>query len=297
MNPKEAFLKAVAQSDHSKFDSVVHLVNTATRNQALSRAAANGSLLLVERLLQCADVDVCVRQNEPFRNAASAGHLDVVDLLLSIAAVDPSAWSNQAIREASRNGYFEIVSRLLKHPAVDPSACNQAAVRWAARYGHLEVVNLLLNDDRVDASVLQGEAIREAVLSGHVLVVDRLLKDVRVASQVDLVELVEHAARRKQVSVLDRLFCERELDMETVLHRVSGGWQLILQRVFRARWQMADALCKWEEDYPTCLVDLVTKYVWPTDTAKLCQGESRKFRCRLNQLKAFKTPRSISNKY
>jgi ankyrin repeat protein len=112
-------------------------------------------------LLEHPRVDPSARDNDAIRRAAINGRLQVVERLLGHPRVDPSAWDNYAIRWAARKGHLQVVERLLGHPNVNPSAIDNCAILLAASNGHVQVVNLLLDHPRmnwttVDWSHLSG---------------------------------------------------------------------------------------------------------------------------------------------
>lgn len=144
-------------------------------NGALRRAARNGHVAIVKRLLADARVTpdatafsdaakaghVTVLQvlleddrlmpstkDEAVWLAAGSGHAAVVDLLLTAGRADPAAGENRAIITAAARGHVSVVTLLLKHPRVDPHADGDSALVLAAREGHVEVVRELIEDER-----------------------------------------------------------------------------------------------------------------------------------------------------
>jgi hypothetical protein len=152
-------------------------------HRALVRAAENGHIAVVDRLLQDVRVDPSADGNSAIQIAAYY-NLAVVERLLQDKRVDPSANDNYAVRAAAVNGHVAVVERLLQDERVDPSANNNEAVRVAASEGHLAVVERLLQDKRVDPSADDNYAVRWAADCGRLAVVDRLLEDDRVDAAV-----------------------------------------------------------------------------------------------------------------
>ena len=85
--------------------------------------------------------------NRDLIKAAQNGHLDIVERLLKDPRVDPADYDNDAIRWAAENGHIDVVERLLKDPRVNPADDDNYAIRWAAHNGHLDVFNLLWHLD------------------------------------------------------------------------------------------------------------------------------------------------------
>jgi len=177
----QAFIRAAADG---RMDVILRLLEdplidpSADYDAAIRYASTNGHANVVAVLL--ADSDPSANDNVAIRTASRNGHVDVVKVLLADARVDPSADKNFAIVTASIDGNTEIVKLLLTDPRTDPSADNNAAIRAASRHGHVDVVKVLLADSRTDPSANNNEAIRIASKNGHVDVVKVLLADPRV---------------------------------------------------------------------------------------------------------------------
>ena len=152
----------------------------ANGNYAIRTAAQEGHWQVVARLLQDDRVDPAAEESYTIRMAASNDHLQTLQLLLQDGRADPSADKNYAIRIAAQNGHLKVVERLLQDDRVDPSANSNDAIGSAAREGHVKVVDILLQDDRVDPTADDNYAIAIAASFGHLKVVERLLQDNRV---------------------------------------------------------------------------------------------------------------------
>jgi ankyrin repeat protein len=72
--------------------------------------------------------------------AAYNGHVKIVDRLLQDGRFIPSDY---AFRGACYNGHIEVVDRWLQDPRVDPSSDDNSALLFAARSGHAAVVCIL----------------------------------------------------------------------------------------------------------------------------------------------------------
>lgn len=109
-----------------------------------------GHIEILERLLQCEDVDPAADNNCAIRWASEKGHFSVVERLLLFDGVDPTAKDNYAIKLASQNGHLAVVKRLLQCKGVNPTAKDNYAIQSASRNGHLSVVERLLQCEGVD---------------------------------------------------------------------------------------------------------------------------------------------------
>jgi ankyrin repeat protein len=164
----------------------------------LTRAAKNGDLRMVERLLQeKSAIDrlaVTEKQSgQPSRTAlqiaSENGHLGIVERLLEENAdVDSAAWGfrgRTALQAACGGGHIEIVENLLRAKADvnAPGAQNfgRTALQAAAEGGYLTIVERLLQAGaHVNARPAPYggiTAVQAATKLGHIAMVERLLKE------------------------------------------------------------------------------------------------------------------------
>lgn len=85
-------------------------------------------------------------KHDAFRRAASNGHIDVVRRLLQIDIVlkEVAEWNNYALRFAARNGHLEVVKYLLTIEAVREDRHSYIGLIWACEFGHRRVAECLL---------------------------------------------------------------------------------------------------------------------------------------------------------
>jgi ankyrin repeat protein len=164
----------------------------------LTRAAENGDLRMVERLLQekptIDRLDVTEKQSGlPSRTAlqiaAENGHLEIVERLLEEKVnVDSAAeeyYGRTALQAACGGGHIEIMEKLLEAKADvnAPGARDhgRTALQAAAERGYLPIVERLLQAGaHVNArTALFGgiTAVQAAAQLGHIAMVERLLKE------------------------------------------------------------------------------------------------------------------------
>lgn len=126
------------------------------------------------------------RSKAEFLKAAENGNLPEVERLIATRRFNPGTRNQLAIRSAAGNGHFLVVQRLMKEPPkyVDPSVNAQEAIRLAAENGHFAVVQLLMTDKRVKPEEMGNYAANHACFNGHDKIVDLLLQDARVVSAV-----------------------------------------------------------------------------------------------------------------
>jgi surface antigen len=240
---------------HAMFDP------SAEGNVAIRRAAENGHLAVVERLLQDERVNPSDGNNLAVRSAAHYGHLEVVERLLEDDRVDPSADNNDAVRLAAQRGNLAVVEQLLQDKRVDPSAVNNYAVRYAAQNGRLAVVERLLRDKLVDPSANNNNAVRRAARNGHLAVVDRLLEDDRVDAAV--------AMRSLRPEHRKRFECERLTEICIALQDLAlPAWITvqILDAAFpwstlalHSKWNLVCAVKHFHETQPRAVARLPKK--------------------------------------
>ena len=153
------------------------------RPQPLADAAANGSLEIVQFLLEHPDICPMRGRNDALVQAIRAHHPEVVNLLLAEPRIDPSYPSNLPLFTAALHGAAETVARLLKDPRVNPNTdidvhgygCYGRPLSAAVWKGHAPVVRLLLSDPRIDPTYANQLPIREAAALGHDEVVEALV--------------------------------------------------------------------------------------------------------------------------
>lgn len=165
---------------------------------ALSCEAHQGDLQIVECLLRRPDVRVnAVEQNElpPLWLAASHGHVQVVQRLLQCSQIDVNqGWAPhqsplRAAIEGSHieGGYLEVAMQLLRcGPRLDVNAGTylcEPTLSLAASKGHLSVVEHFLKDWRADPNNADNKrrtVLWRAARAGQATIVERLLEDDRV---------------------------------------------------------------------------------------------------------------------
>lgn len=119
---------------------------------ALSIAAENGHIVIVDWLLKNPKVDPSFNNNETLRKAAENGRLKIVELLLKDPRVDPmdhESGNHNALELAAASNHPRVVKKLMLDPRVDPSSPHNSAIVNASRLDYTGVVNELLKDDRV----------------------------------------------------------------------------------------------------------------------------------------------------
>lgn len=138
------------------------------------QVSVNGTVEMVDWLLQDPRVDPCFKENLALWCAVKYNTVEVVDRLLKHPKINPSDKQNIALRSASVDGNAAMVRLLIHGSRVDPSDCDNNAIQLASQHGHIEVVKLLLHDTRVDPTANDNYAIRSASANGHVAVVELL---------------------------------------------------------------------------------------------------------------------------
>jgi ankyrin repeat protein len=155
---------------------------------ALSYAAGQGDLRMLELLLTRSDLDLNVPHAPPIYLAADRGHLEVVRRLVSLEEVDlnQTYWHKSPLFIAIENGYYGVAKLLLEQGSRlhvnAKTSLGDTALHIAASYGNLDIVKLLLQDDRLDVAGTNryGEsALRLAARNGKEHVVRRLCRDHR----------------------------------------------------------------------------------------------------------------------
>ncbi|OKO98115.1 Receptor-interacting serine/threonine-protein kinase 4 [Penicillium subrubescens] len=155
---------------------------------ALSYAAGQGDLRMLELLLTRTDLDLNVSRASPIYLAAERGHLEVVRRLVSFEEVDinQTVWHKSPLFIAIENGYRGVAKLLLEQGSrLDVNAktsLGDTALHMAVSYGNLDIVELLLKDDRLDVTGINryGESALElAARNGKEHVVRRLCRDRR----------------------------------------------------------------------------------------------------------------------
>lgn len=188
--------------------SPAEAVSAASTPSAGAGSAADTSAQAAGGKVAC---DVHTAAVLALRKAAANGHLAAVDRLLTSGLADPLAFDNGAYRSAVQHKRDAVVARLaadgrvrlllacvagdvaavdacLADPLVDPGAGDVAVLRVAARHGQLAVVDRLLADPRVWPSALDHAALRAAAKHGHAAVIRRLLADARCALDEKVLE-------------------------------------------------------------------------------------------------------------
>ncbi|OKP10300.1 hypothetical protein PENSUB_4276 [Penicillium subrubescens] len=155
---------------------------------ALSYAASQGDLRMLELLLTRTDLDLNVSRASPIYLAAERGHLEVVRRLVSLEAVDinQTVWHKSPLFIAIENGYRGVAKLLLEQGSrLDVNAktsLGDTALHMAVSYGNLDIVELLLKDDRLDVTGVnryRESALELAARNGKEHVVRRLCRDRR----------------------------------------------------------------------------------------------------------------------
>jgi ankyrin repeat protein len=156
---------------------------------ALSYAACQGDIRMLELLLTRTDLDLDVPRASPIYLAAERGHVEVARRLVSLQQVDinQTFWHKSPLFIAIENGYRDVAKVLLAQGSrLDVNAktsLGDTALHMAVSYGNLDIVELLLKDDRLDVTGTNryGESALElATRNGKEHVVRRLCRDHRV---------------------------------------------------------------------------------------------------------------------
>jgi hypothetical protein len=170
---------------------------------ALSYAAGQGDLRMLELLLTRSDLELNVSRAPPIYLAADRGNLEVVRRLVSRQKVDinQTYWQKSPLFIAIENGYRGIAKLLLKQESrLDVNAktsLGDTALHIAVSYGNLDIVELLLRDNRLDVTGTNryGEsALRLAARNGKEHVVRRLCRDRRVRNVCHFRSAMEEAS-------------------------------------------------------------------------------------------------------
>ncbi|KAI3038218.1 hypothetical protein CBS147353_11912 [Aspergillus niger] len=132
-------------------------------------AALQGHIQVVERLLQCGDIDVNQGwgpYSSPLLAAITRGHSDVAMRLLNcVPRLDVNVRTylgDSALSLAAHQGYMDVVARLLKIWQTDRNGADRwgrTALWWAAQAGQALVVQQLLEDDRVLINVVDNDGV------------------------------------------------------------------------------------------------------------------------------------------
>jgi surface antigen len=207
-------------------------VDPSVQNWALSEAAENCHVAIVERLLQDNRTD----PSHALRGYARGGHLEQVDRWLQDERVDPTVDNNSAICGAAANGHIAVVERLLHDERVYSSALNSDAIVQAAGNGHLAVVELLLRMDRSADHATASYCM--AAAGGHIAVVERLLQDGNVDPSVENNVAISFAAMNGHIAVVERLLQDVRVDPSThnnglICWAAAGGHIAIVERLLQ----------------------------------------------------------------
>ena len=137
-------------------------------NKALIEASLNGHLDVVNRLLDCKEIEVNAQSYIGWTAlfwASQNGHLDVVNRLLYYNKIQvnlQNKYGDTALMQASANGHLNVVNRLLDCKQIDTNLQDKygkTALDHASRVnGNLSVVNRL-----TEFTEFQKEQIREGV--------------------------------------------------------------------------------------------------------------------------------------
>jgi ankyrin repeat protein len=197
---------------------------------ALSYAAGQGDLQMLELLLTRSDLELNVSRAPPIYLAADRGHLEVVRRLVSLQKVDinQTYWQKSPLFIAIENGYPGIAKLLLKQGArLDVNAktsLGDTALHIAASYGRRGIVELLLRDDRLDVTGTNryGEsALQLAARNGKEHVVKLLCRDRRARNYCHFRSAMEAAS-----NIRIRYFLQGQLIEHSVEHGVRQSAQL-----------------------------------------------------------------------
>jgi hypothetical protein len=197
---------------------------------ALSYAAGQGDLRMLELLLTRTDLDLNVSQASPIYLAAERGHLEVVRRLVSLEEVEinQTVWHKSPLFIAIENGYRGIAKLLLAQGTrLDVNAktfLGDTALSKAASYGNLDVVELLLKDDRLDIMAINrfGESVLElAARNGKEHIVRRHCRDRRVKYLCSFRRAVKAASNNRI-----RYFLQEQLMRDDVEYDVRRSARL-----------------------------------------------------------------------
>lgn len=180
-HPEGYLIYAAMRGSINKLEICLNYVQAGvSADDALYAAVTEGHFRIVDRLLECLNVDPSMRNNILLRDAAAKGYTDIVARLLKDPRVDPSYKKSKALRVSVNAGHLRIVNLLLEDGRADPSSMCNIAIRTACANGHLQILNSLLLDPRTNPADANNSAIICAVQNGHKEIVERLLLDTRV---------------------------------------------------------------------------------------------------------------------
>ncbi|OKO97715.1 hypothetical protein PENSUB_9895 [Penicillium subrubescens] len=178
---------------------------------AVSYAAGQGDLRMLELLLTRSDLDLNVPHAPPIYLAADRGHLEVVRRLVCHEEVDlnQTYCHKSPLFIAIENDYHGVAKLLLEQGSrLDVNAktsLGDTALHIAASYGNLDIVKRLLRDDRLDVAGTNryGEsALRLAARNGREHVVRRLCRDHRGRDVCHLRSAMEAASNLRILYIL-----------------------------------------------------------------------------------------------
>ncbi len=210
----------------------------AQKNEGFIKAARNGHLVVVNRLLEIQSVRDNILEcyyeykptgptfNSAFDFAVKNGHIAVVNRLLEFQEV-VNKIENRHLTVAAGNGHIAVVNRLLELQEVvdNVAACDNNALRQAAGNGHLDVVNRLLefqtvrdNVAAVDTDMIMGitmwgvpswglcsTALDYAARGGYLDIVNRLLEFQVVRDNIAENYAFKRAAEKGHLDIVNRL--------------------------------------------------------------------------------------------
>ncbi|KAF3399850.1 putative ankyrin repeat protein [Penicillium rolfsii] len=208
---------------------------------ALSYAAGQGDLRMLELLLTRTDLDLNVSRASPIYLAAERGHLEVVRRLVSLDEVDinQTVWHKSPLFIAIENGYRDVAKLLLKQGSrLDvnaKTALGDTALHMAVSYRNLDIVELLLKDDRLDVTGTNryGESALElAARNGKEHVVRRLCRDRRARNVCDLRSAMEATSNLRILYFLQGQLMRRGVqhDVHRSARLAGGSYQVMESR-------------------------------------------------------------------
>lgn len=116
-------------------------------------------------------------KNYAIGHACGNGTLSLVNLMLQDPRVDPSADANVSIRDAAYYGHLSVVRKLMADPRVDINSMGGMALTGACMTGHTDIVRLLLSDPR---AVLPARTLFESYRHNRPVILTVLLEDPRI---------------------------------------------------------------------------------------------------------------------
>ncbi|PNG99820.1 hypothetical protein TSOC_014390 [Tetrabaena socialis] len=166
-------------AQHGRLDIVKHFLQgnpfAKQRSDALSSAAANGHIDIVQSIMTYKDDIPAWALTDALNVAVMRKHVDIVDHLLLSTAV-PNEIVFESVVTVYDGGDTRILKSLLGHTSWAPTAddLEDALVR-AARGGHSDFVDLLLVRIKAEAAAL-SKAWEAAAMSGHFGIVNKILE-------------------------------------------------------------------------------------------------------------------------